>query len=314
MSEKMTGKQLLRRIAVIILIVVVVLGAFFASSAISSKVRDVNAAKDQVRSDLLEAVNAVETASKTSTKFTLVPAAADFSAEQTQALITDSNTVLVQIKNNRALDLIYVTHGKQPTLLNDGTVGKSAGYQLTAVGIGDPIKNWSYTYNSATKAYFESSLKPEGLANNAVYSQGAHLTVTTKELSKSTTIAAEANGLLAPKHKVAFKQSNLDRLTYERYLSRGGKLTDFDLPASTVKFLDAEGKAITLPQGLKWNLTFIITSAPQQSRVQLLTQTSEVLSEQTLQSLSGATASISAPGFNAEFNFPLGVNVVSVQS
>lgn len=314
MSEKMTGKQLLRRIIVIVLIIAAVLGAFFASSAINSRVRDVNAAKDQVRSDLLEAVNAVETASKNSSQFLLVPAAADFSAAQEQSLITASNAVLVQIKNNRALDLIYVTRGKQPKLLADGTVGKSPDYQLTAVGIGEPIENWSYTYNSRTKEYTEASLKPQELATGKVNSQAAHLAVTTKELSQSTTITLEANGLLSPAQKINFAQSNLDGLSYARYLSRGGKLTGFDLPASTVKFLDDKGSEIKLGSGLKWNLAFIVTSAPQQSRVQLMTQSSSEIDQQTLQKLSTASAQISAPGFDAKFEFPLGVNVVTVNS
>ena len=314
MSEKPPGKKLLQRAGVIVLLVMVVLGTFFASSVISVKIKEVNGAKDQVRSDLLEAVNAVETASKSSNLFLLVPAAADFSAAQEQSLITISNTVLVEVKNNRALDLIYVTHGDHPKLLNDGTMGKSTDYQLTAIGISDPIKNWSYTYNSATKAYVEASLNPQQLASSKVNSQAAHLTVTNKKLSELTLIELEADGLLTPGRKVSFAQSNLDGLSYSNYLSRGGKLTTFNLPASTVKFLDPKGEEIKLEQNLKWNLTFIVTDSPQQSRVQLMAQTSFNITQKTLQELSVSSAQINASGFDAAFQFPLGVNVVTVNS
>lgn len=305
----------LRTVIALALAAVLILGAFFASTAITSHLRVINGLKDQVRSDLLSAVSAVESGTTGGERFLLVPAAADYSPSQQQRQLTSSSTTLIAIKGNRAVDLIYVTKGSPAKVLGDGTVGSARDYQLTAISISDKAPNWAYTYNFKTKRYTEATLDPLKFGANLIDTTNAHFTVSRKQVSKVTNLTVSAQGLLTPQQPVKVAGSpELDRLVYEKYLSRAGKRTAFDLPANDFVFTAADGSAVALPASLKWNLALIVAAAPQASQIQLTAQTPQEISDSTLAKLDGGTFTFKTKDLTGQWHFGLGVTGVNINS
>jgi hypothetical protein len=302
-----TGRGVwLKRIGVGVLAILVIIGLFLASNALTLAWQARESLRNQIRADVRAAVAAIKDQPLGTSTFTIVNAANDYAVGYDYSYLQmGAATNIVPVKHNQAVDriLILPLTGELKNLdgaLNSGS--EVRGYRVVGVSLNDSVANFAYTYNSKTAAYADASFDAATLGSGRFDTKQATLVYDQQPGQERLTVSTVATLSKAGKVNVS-GVGLLSNLTPEMYARRAARLTAFGLKDEQVALYDRDGKPVKVPNA-KWDATYIIAAAPQESSIQFSTPVATSLDPATLAKLSdGGQLRVSYRGLTMQLTF-----------